>query len=102
MVYNVTSGAAVNFSPGSTREEILQNVRTIISTVKGSVPLDREFGIDGDIVDLPMPVAEAKVSNEIFRAIRRYEPRASVESISFAGTIDGKLIPTVEVKINES
>ncbi|MBQ8699004.1 MAG: hypothetical protein IJ521_08425 [Schwartzia sp.] len=90
----------IDFFPASVIEEVIQNVRTIVTTIKYSIPLDREFGIDGAIVDLPINVAKAKLTNEIFRAIRRYEPRAVIESISFQGEETGRLIPTVEVSIN--
>ena len=82
-------------------EEVLQNVRTIISTIKYEIPLDRDFGIDGDVIDMPMQQAQAKLTQEIFRAVRQYEPRAVIESISFSGDESGKLTPTLEVSIRE-
>ena len=97
---NANKQPALDFAPGLVAEEVLQNVRTIITTIKGSIPLDREFGIDGEVVDLPINVAKAKMTNEIFRAIRIYEPRAVIESISFDGELSGRLLPTVEVSIN--
>ena len=104
MAYTVSSTDLkdVDFAPQSEVAEILQNVRTIISTVKYDIPLDRQFGIDGAVVDLPMPEAEAKLSQEIFQAIKQYEPRAIIESINFTAELNGKLIPTVEVSINET
>lgn len=93
---------AINFAPATIAEEVLQNVQTILTTIKYSVPLDRNFGIDGSVVDLPIDVARAKITNEVFRAIRQYEPRAKIESITFTGEETGKLVPTVEVKIDET
>ena len=90
----------IDFAPATVAEEVIQNVRTIVTTIKYSVPLDREFGIDGGVVDLPINIAKAKLTNEIFRAVRRYEPRAVIESIGFQGEETGRLIPTVEVSIN--
>lgn len=90
----------IDFAPGTVIEEVIQNVRTIVTTTKYSIPLDREFGIDGSVVDLPINVAKAKLTNEIFRAIHRYEPRATIESITFQGEETGRLIPTVEVSVN--
>lgn len=92
----------VDIAPADEKTEILQNVRTIIGTVKYEIPLDRQFGIDGAVIDLPMPKAQAKLSQEIFQAIKRYEPRAVIESINFKGELAGKLIPVVEVSINET
>ena len=90
---------AVNFAPSTEVEEVIQNVRTIINTVKQSVPLDRSFGIDGDVVDKPMPVAEAQLANEIFTAVKRYEPRARIENIRCKSDLTGKLRVEVVVSI---
>lgn len=89
----------VEFAPATIVEEVLQNVRTIVTTIKYSVPLDRGFGIDGEVVDLPVHVAQAKLTNEIFRAIRRYEPRAEIKGIRFEANLDGRLVPTLEVEV---
>ncbi|WP_432643627.1 hypothetical protein [Acidaminococcus sp.] len=91
--------ATVDFAPRGLVEEVLQNVRTILSTVKYSVPLDREFGVSGSVVDLPMPQAKAMLSGEIFAAVKRYEPRAIIQSIDFSGEENGKLVPALEVRI---
>lgn len=102
MAYMVSASkkSAIDLAPGTVVEEVLQNVRTIITTIKGSIPLDRAFGIDGEVVDLPVNVAKAKLTNEIFRAVRLYEPRAVIESIDFEADLSGRLAPTVEVSIN--
>lgn len=101
-VVNGDDAFEIDFAPKSVVEEVLQNVRTIITTTKYSIPLDREFGIDGSVVDLPINVAMARLTNEIFRAIRRYETRAVIESITFRGEETGRLIPTLEVSVNET
>ncbi len=97
----VNQKPAIDLAPKTTVEEVLQNVRTIISTIKYEIPLDRDFGIDGDVIDMPMQQAQAKLTQEIFRAVRQYEPRAVIESISFSGDESGKLTPTLEVSIRE-
>ena len=94
----------INFAPATVAEEVVQNVRTIITTIKYQIPLDREFGIDGEALDRPMPQAQAQalITSEIIRQIRRYEPRAIIESITFTGELSGRLVPRVEVRINET
>ncbi|MAY72082.1 MAG: hypothetical protein CME82_11585 [Halomonas sp.] len=96
---------SVNFLPASEIEEILQNVRTIIGTRKGSVPLDRDFGLDWAFVDKTINVAQALVSAEVTKQIRRYEPRARIISISLVedltGVLDGKMIPKVTIGVIE-
>ena len=63
--------------------------------------MDREFGIDGAVVDRPINIAKARITNEIFRAVRRYEPRAVIESIDFDGDESCQLTPMVKVRISE-
>lgn len=100
MNYLVQTSSGIDWAPENEVEEVLQNVRTILSTVKGSVPLDRDFGIDGSYVDMPMPAAKAKLASEIMQAIQKYEPRATVTSIEFTGDENGTLQPRIEVRIN--
>ncbi len=98
--YTIQGTGPIQFAPGDELEEIFQNVRTILSTPKGSVPLDREFGIDLSCLDSPTPVAEARLVTGIIAAVKKYEPRVSVTEINFTSDADGKLKPVVEVKIN--
>ena len=51
----------INFAPENVVEEVVQNVRTICTTPKYSVPMDRLFGIDGAILDSPTPKAMAVI-----------------------------------------
>ena len=66
------------------------------------MPLFREFGINMDFLDKPMPVAKVMMISEVREAIERWEPRATVLEVSFQEEITspGTLIPTVEVEIN--
>lgn len=89
----------IDLAPQTVMAEVIQNVRCIMSTPRFSIPLDRSFSIDGDVVDLPLPEAEARMANEIFRALRRYEPRARIETVRFEADIKGKLKPILEVSI---
>lgn len=101
MIYDVLAmpQGSIDFAPVTEAAEILQNVRTIITTTQYSVPLDRDFGINADMLDLPMNVAQARLQSEIITAIKKYEKRVEITSISFTGTADGVLVPKVQVKI---
>lgn len=80
--------------------EIIQNIKTILTTLQGTVPLDRDFGIDGTLIDKPLTVAKPLIVKDIKEKIEQYEPRAKFVSISWNGSnIDGKLIPSVRVAI---
>lgn len=80
-------------------DEVIQNIKTIITTPAGTVPFDRDFGIDWSILDLPIREAKAKLTVEYIEKIKKYEPRASVKSISFTANDSGQLIPKVVIDI---
>ena len=92
---------AVDFAPANVVVEIVQNVRTIFSTAKYSVPLDRLFGVDVTMLDRPTPKAMAALQAEVVAAIHRYEPRCRVTRVRFDGDLDGRLVPKVRIKIDE-
>lgn len=103
MIYDVLAQPVqgIDFAPASKAAEILQNLRTIITTAKYSVPLDRDFGFNAEMLDNPVNAAQAQLQSEIIMAIKTYEPRVTVTGISFTGTDDGQLIPKVQVMIND-
>ncbi|GHV50450.1 hypothetical protein FACS1894216_02680 [Synergistales bacterium] len=107
MIYRVSAndGSAINFAPSSVTEEVLQNVRTLIMTMKYSVPLDRELGIDASYIDRPAPDAMARLRVQIAETITRYEPRAKVRVIEFKRYEDealaGRFYPVLEIGIGD-
>jgi len=93
----------ISFTPSTVAEEIIQNVRTLLTTRKGSVPMDRALGISADIVDMPIGAAQAKLSAEIVGAVNQYEPRAHIQRILYEGSEqNGTLRVKVRVDIHES
>jgi hypothetical protein len=104
MIYTVTSGRAdptpaINFAPNSVIEEVLQNIQMIITTVRGTVPLDRNFGVSDKFVDRPVPAVNALVRADVFNAIETYESRAEVVEIFLDYDESGKLTTKIEVEI---
>ena len=88
----------IDFYPDSELTEIIQNVKTICSTLKGTVPLDRSFGIPADIIDAPTPIAQARYTAEVLKAIKLYEPRAKVKRIQFQKVNPEKLAPVITIE----
>lgn len=80
-----------------------QEIRMLLSTRKGSVPLDRSYGLTWDYVDLPMPEAMPYMIAEIASQLEKYVPRIRVRDIVFRSDdpIEGMLQPTVTVEIRE-
>jgi hypothetical protein len=63
----------IDFAPASPEEEVIQNVRTIIATLKYSVPLGRRFGVSAVMLDWPMPKAIVALQAEIMRVLTKIE-----------------------------
>ena len=98
-----SESAAIKILPENEIEEIAQNVRMILSTMTGSVPLDRQFGVDSNLVDLPIGAAQARMTAEIATAVNRFEPRAKVKSVLYSGEpADGHLIISATIEIIEA
>ena len=86
---------------GSGKSTLFHAVSGLLTpTTKGSVPLDRDFGVSADYVDKPMAKAKAMLAAEIIQAVRKYEPRVTITGISFTESMDGKLEPRIEVRLN--
>ena len=103
--YMVSLNNSVNFEPETETEEILQNIRTILATRIGTVPLHRALGITWEHIDKPYSVAKAMMTVAVLEAIDAFEPRAKVESVEFDETteniMEGLLKPRVIVSIGE-
>lgn len=105
MIYTIAANEEmkINLAPETLEEEIMQNIKMILSTPQFSVPLDREFGLSQRFVDKPIPIAKTIGIAEVLDAIEKYEPRVEVIEVTFKESPEdgkqGKIIPQVEVRI---
>lgn len=85
----------------STAQEVLRNLQVLYGTVAGEQALDRDFGIDGSIIDGPQENAQALLVAEYVRKTERYEPRAKVARVEWTAdkAADGMMIPKVVVEL---
>lgn len=83
--------------------QLEQEIRTVLSTRKGSVPLDRKFGLSWDYIDLPITEALPYIVAEIGQQLEKFVPRIRVRDISFSSDkpVDGQLKPIVTVEIRQ-
>lgn len=101
MTYQIsTDTQALRLNETDVVASVLQNIRILLSTFKGTVPIDRALGISSEMIDRPVSAARVLYMAEIREAIETYEPRATVRAISFQQA-SGQLMPVVEVEINE-
>lgn len=103
----VISNTLENIEIGATgARSVAQQIRTVLNTRKGSVPLDRDFGIDWDCIDKPIPEARQLLVSEIAQALREYVPSVTLKSIEFSTlddstAADGKVMYSVTVEYDE-
>lgn len=90
--------------PTTTTEEVLQNIRFIVKTRKGSLPLFRDFGVDWEFLDRPIAEARLLAIPEIISEIQAREPRAEIIDISYDGTNaeNGKIKLKLTIKIKDA
>lgn len=102
MILDFDTGEPQDISLGVTGiEDIRQCLNTLIATIKGSVFLDRDLGVDGNIIDMPInrlgPIFDA-----VDKSVEEYEPRVDIVSIKpYKSTIDGQMQLKIKFKIKE-
>lgn len=102
MKTEVCLDCGVDFAPATEEAEVIQNVRTILKTCVGTVPLARDFGVTWEHLDKPLPVAQSLMRTAIVDAVTDFEPRARVQRVSFTGDgIEGLLKPKVVISIGD-
>jgi phage baseplate assembly protein W len=95
----VTGNLTIDFSAAG-NDEIRQNVKVILTTPVGTVPFDREFGVDLSILDKPINVAKTLLTVEYIKKIQQYEPRVTVDSVTFEhNATDGNFYPKVVLSL---
>lgn len=105
MTYEVSEAdlKTLRLDERDTVSSVLHNVALILATPKGSVPMYRDFGLDREFLDMPVPEAETRMIAPIREAVEQWEPRATVKDVRFtrSGGGTGRLIAHVEIEINE-
>lgn len=89
----------IGISAGKIDGSLRESLSLLYNTRAGECALDRDFGLDWSLVDLPLPEAKARLAAEIITKTRKYEgDRADVSSVSFSVKEDGVLIPKVVIE----
>jgi len=90
----------IKFQPVNEIEEILQNVYTIMSTYKFTVPLFREFGTSASYLDMPSALSKMAYIKELIEVIEKFEARVIVEEILFySDEQNGRLYPVANIRL---
>lgn len=79
------------------QEDIVRCLRNLLMTPAGTVPLDRDFGIDQSFLGHPIEVAQNLLAIEVIEKVARYEPRASISEVELAADAAGQIIAKVVI-----
>jgi hypothetical protein len=92
---------AIDWAPVDETTEVLQNVRFILGSVAGTVPLARGMGVSADAIDAPVSKARALLLTSALRSIHRNEPRGRVLEIYLENSdvMNGQVTPRVRIAV---
>ena len=96
----MSEAITVNGFNSSEADEIRENIETLLETPKGSIPLDRNYGIDMSCIDEPTIVAQSLMQQEIIEKVEKYEPRVLVKIVDTTINDDGSITNLIEVERN--
>lgn len=96
-----TLSLTIDWAPATEEAEILQNVRFILGSIAGTIPLARGVGISHSAVDGPASKARALLMTSVLRNIQNNEPRARVVElyVDDVDAISGQFSPRVRIEI---
>lgn len=84
------------------RKEIINKCMFLLTIIKGTIPMNREIGLEPDIISKSTYIAQQKYTVSAIELIEEFEPRVKVEEVVFEKSkIDEKMIPKVVLKYNE-
>lgn len=77
--------------------ELDRKLALLYSTREGTMPLDREFGINMDFVDMPPEVAKSLYTAEITKKTAQFIPEVRVQSVQWSHGGEGVFYPKVVI-----
>lgn len=69
----------------------------LLSTREGTMPLDREFGINMDFTDKPPEVVKSLYTAEVVKKVPMFIPWVRVQEVSWSHGEHGHIIPKVVI-----
>ena len=107
LVSELMGGVRMNISPydfqlqftfaSDKLAELDRKLALLYSTREGTMPLDREFGINMDFVDMPPEVAKSLYVAEITKKTAQFIPEVRVQSVEWTHGGEGQFFPKVVI-----
>ena len=80
MIYVSSENNKINYAPKNQAEDVIRNVEMILRVYKEEQPLNRDFAFDSDLIDKNINVVENRITTDLLKSLRKYEPRAILKS----------------------
>ena len=80
MIYVSSENNKINYAPKNNVEDVIRNVEMILRIYKEEQPLNRDFAFDSDLIDKNINVVENRITTDLLKSLRKYEPRAILKS----------------------
>lgn len=83
---------------GNEAAQQYRRVAFLLSTIQGTLPTDREFGVDASYLGRPMEVAQALYAADVVAKVAKFVPAVKVKSVTWTGDASGKAKPKVVIE----
>lgn len=77
--------------------EIDRQLALLLSTRVGTIPLDREFGLDFSFLDMPTETAKSLYTAEVTKKVAKFIPGVRVAKIEWDAAEMGAIKPRVVI-----
>ena len=82
---------------GDYMAELDRQLARVLSPREGTMPLDREFGLNMDFVDMPPEAAKSLYTAEVTEKVAKFIPTARVQEVTWGAGAQGNLIAKVVI-----
>lgn len=77
--------------------ELDRQLSLLLSTREGTMPLDREFGLNMDFLDMPPEAAKSLYTAEVTEKVAKFIPAVRVQAVTWNPAAGGELKPKVVI-----
>jgi hypothetical protein len=77
--------------------ELDRQLSLLLSTREGTMPLDREFGLNMDFVDRPPEIAKSLYTAEVTKKVAAFISTVRVQEVTWSRAEGGQLKPKVVI-----
>ena len=91
----------INLDEADGFERIDSLLRSLISTMAGTIPGSRSFGLEGGAINLLPEEARNTFLMELDEKVEQFIPEVSIEEVEFEDAGDGSILLRIYVATNE-